>query len=75
MGETTKKNFGYQNPRENLILHNFRTTLLYISSFPINFTVPFNAPSCFACKLQPSSVSYRCWRHVQGATQTVKHKR
>jgi hypothetical protein len=27
------------------------------------FIIGFNASTCFCCKLQPSSGSYKCWRH------------
>jgi hypothetical protein len=47
----------------------------HTSLFPTNCTVGFNAPTSFDCKMQQFSVSYKCWRYVQHATQVVKYKR
>lgn len=34
----------------------------------------FNAPTCFGCKLQPSSGSYKCRSPVQRDTYVVKNE-
>jgi len=36
---------------------------MHANLFPTNCATGFNAPTCFGCKLQPSSGSYKCWRH------------
>jgi hypothetical protein len=39
-----------------------------------NCTIGFNMRTCFGCKSQPSSGSYKCWRQVRSAIHFVKYK-
>ena len=66
-----------EEERRHVILYcTFSVKLFYTHKFYLQLITQlvFITPTCFSCKLQPSSGRYKCLRHVQRNIQVFKYR-